>query len=191
MASHSQAPYRGGRLRPRLAHKGGQWRQQGAADASGLQAVACRGSSLQGRCLRVETPPVRAAACRQEGQCPPAASPQRGGARGGATHGSGTGRKGGHPFVGRLPAGKAAAAPARAAMFEVSLPKLLNILREAKSAIKKEKSVLYISKTKKKRKANKTLKKGKGKERPGKAKVTKRDSTKDKGQYFHYGQDGH
>ncbi|RRT57916.1 hypothetical protein B296_00024061 [Ensete ventricosum] len=50
--------------------------------------------------------------------------------------------------------------------FEVSLPKFLNILREAKSAIKKEKLVLYIGKTKKKRKANKTFKKGKGKERP-------------------------
>ncbi|RRT50269.1 hypothetical protein B296_00010553 [Ensete ventricosum] len=33
--------------------------------------------------------------------------------------------------------------------FTVTLPKLLNMLREAKSAIKKEKSVLYISETKK------------------------------------------
>ncbi|RRT76574.1 hypothetical protein B296_00010937 [Ensete ventricosum] len=38
----------------------------------------------------------------------------------------------------------------------------------------KEKSVLYISETKKKRKANKKLTKGKGKERPGKVKVLAR-----------------
>ncbi|KAJ8466414.1 hypothetical protein OPV22_028966 [Ensete ventricosum] len=50
--------------------------------------------------------------------------------------------------------------------FKVTLPELLNMLREAESAIK-EKPVLYIGETKKKRKANKTLKKGKGKERPG------------------------
>ncbi|RZS29064.1 hypothetical protein BHM03_00062735, partial [Ensete ventricosum] len=51
--------------------------------------------------------------------------------------------------------------------FEVTLPELLNMLREAESAINKEKPVLYIGETKKKRKASKTLKKGKGKERPG------------------------
>ncbi|RWV96008.1 hypothetical protein GW17_00041314 [Ensete ventricosum] len=62
---------------------------------------------------------------------------------------------------------------------EVTLPKLLNILREAESAIKKEKSILYIGETKKKRKASKILKKGKGKERLGKAKVAKKDTTKD------------
>ncbi|KAJ8512155.1 hypothetical protein OPV22_002589 [Ensete ventricosum] len=50
--------------------------------------------------------------------------------------------------------------------FEMTLPKLLNMLREAESANKKEKSVLYIGDTKKKRKASKTHKKGKGKERP-------------------------
>ncbi|RRT37494.1 hypothetical protein B296_00045519 [Ensete ventricosum] len=65
--------------------------------------------------------------------------------------------------------------------FEVTLLKLLNMLREVESVIKKEKLVLYIGETKKKRKANKILKKGKGKERPGKAKVAKRDSAKDKG----------
>ncbi|RWW09189.1 hypothetical protein GW17_00027335 [Ensete ventricosum] len=74
--------------------------------------------------------------------------------------------------------------------FEVTLPELFNMLREAESAIK-EKPVLYISETKKKRKASKTLKKGKGKERPGKAKVANKYPGKDKGQCFHYGQDGH
>ncbi|RZS26519.1 hypothetical protein BHM03_00059869 [Ensete ventricosum] len=54
--------------------------------------------------------------------------------------------------------------------FEVTLLELLNMLREAESAIKKEKSVLYIGETKKKMKANKTLKKGKGKERLRKTK---------------------
>ncbi|RZS29020.1 hypothetical protein BHM03_00062687, partial [Ensete ventricosum] len=75
--------------------------------------------------------------------------------------------------------------------FEVTIPKLLNMLREAESTIKKEKLVLYIGETNKKRKANKTFKKSKGKERPGKAKVTKKYPGKDKGQCFHYGQDGH
>ncbi|RWW39768.1 hypothetical protein BHE74_00054864 [Ensete ventricosum] len=64
--------------------------------------------------------------------------------------------------------------------FEVTLPELLNILREAKSTIKKEKIFLYISETKKKRKANKTHKKDKGKERPSKTKVAKKDPIKDK-----------
>ncbi|RWW18497.1 hypothetical protein GW17_00017515 [Ensete ventricosum] len=65
------------------------------------------------------------------------------------------------------------------------------MLREAESVIKKEKSVLYISETKKKRKANKTQKKGKGKERSRRVKVTKKDPTKDKRLYFHYGKDKH
>ncbi|RWV92776.1 hypothetical protein GW17_00044815 [Ensete ventricosum] len=63
--------------------------------------------------------------------------------------------------------------------FEVTLPKLLNMLREADIAIKKEKPILYIGETKKKRKASKTIKKGKGKERLGKAKVVKKYLTKD------------
>ncbi|KAJ8498092.1 hypothetical protein OPV22_008644 [Ensete ventricosum] len=46
--------------------------------------------------------------------------------------------------------------------FKVTLPELLNMLREAESVIKKEKPVLYIGETKKKRKASKTLKKGQG-----------------------------
>ncbi|RZS28002.1 hypothetical protein BHM03_00061544 [Ensete ventricosum] len=65
--------------------------------------------------------------------------------------------------------------------FEVTLCELLNMLREAESAIKKEKLVLYIGETKKKRKANKTLKKGKDKERLGKTKVATKDLAKDKG----------
>ncbi|URE04495.1 hypothetical protein MUK42_34010 [Musa troglodytarum] len=74
---------------------------------------------------------------------------------------------------------------------EVTLPELLNMLREAESSIKKEKLVLYTSETRKKRKTEKTLKKGKGKGKMGKAKVTKKDPTKDKGQCFHRGKDEH
>ena len=44
---------------------------------------------------------------------------------------------------------------------------------------------------KKKRKAKRSLKKGKGKGKQGKAKVAKKDLTKDKGQCFHYGKNGH
>ena len=72
---------------------------------------------------------------------------------------------------------------------KVTLLELLNMLREAKSTIKKEKPVLYTSETRKKKKADISLEKGKG--RPGKAKVAKKDSAKDKGQYFHYDKDGH
>ncbi|RWW08014.1 hypothetical protein GW17_00028573 [Ensete ventricosum] len=39
--------------------------------------------------------------------------------------------------------------------FEVTLPELFNMLRGAESTIKKEKSVLYIGETNKKRKASK------------------------------------
>ncbi|RWW78554.1 hypothetical protein BHE74_00013219 [Ensete ventricosum] len=67
------------------------------------------------------------------------------------------------------------------APFEVTLPELLNILREAESTIKKEKSVLYIGETNRKRKASKTLNKGKGKERLSRAKIAKKYLTKDKG----------
>ncbi|RZS24610.1 hypothetical protein BHM03_00057696, partial [Ensete ventricosum] len=74
---------------------------------------------------------------------------------------------------------------------EMTLPELLNILREAESAIKKEKPVLYIGETNKKRKANKTLKKGKDKGKPGKVNVAKKDPRKNQGQCFHCGQDGH
>ncbi|RWW18028.1 hypothetical protein BHE74_00012197 [Ensete ventricosum] len=73
--------------------------------------------------------------------------------------------------------------------FEVTLPKLLNMLREDESTIKKEKLILYVNETNKKRKVNKTLKKGKGKGKPGKANVAKKDPAKDKGQFFHYGKD--
>ncbi|RWW17996.1 hypothetical protein BHE74_00009637 [Ensete ventricosum] len=65
--------------------------------------------------------------------------------------------------------------------FEVTLPKLLNMLREANSTIKKEKSILYAGETKKKRKANKILKKGIDKGKLGKAKVAKKDPV-DQGQ---------
>ena len=74
---------------------------------------------------------------------------------------------------------------------EVTLPELLNMLREVESTIKKEKPVLYTSETRKKRKTERSLKKGKGKGRLGKAKVAKKDPTKDKGQCFHCGKDGH
>ena len=74
---------------------------------------------------------------------------------------------------------------------EVTLPELINMLREAESTIKKEKPVLYTGETKKKRKAERSLKKGKGKGRPGKAKVAKKDLAKNKGQCFHYGKHRH
>ena len=74
---------------------------------------------------------------------------------------------------------------------EVTLPELLNMLREAESTIKKEKPILYTGETRKKRKAERSLKKGKGKGKPGKAKVAKKDLANDKVQCFHYGKDGH
>ena len=55
------------------------------------------------------------------------------------------------------------------------------MLREAESTIKKEKPILYVSETKKKRKIEKSLKKGMGKCKSGKAKVRKKDPVKDKG----------
>ncbi|RWW22268.1 hypothetical protein GW17_00013547 [Ensete ventricosum] len=78
---------RPGRLRSGPACKGGRRCPQGATDASGLQADYGR-------------PPIGHRGCRQQGQCPPAVSPQRGDAHGGAANGS-------RP-QGRLPAGKAA-----------------------------------------------------------------------------------
>ena len=74
---------------------------------------------------------------------------------------------------------------------EMTFPKLLNMLREAESTIKKEKLVLYSGKTRKKRKVGKSLKKGKSKDKPGKANIAKKDLTKDKDHYFHYSKDGH
>ena len=68
----------------------------------------------------------------------------------------------------------------------VTLLELLNKVREAKSTFKKEKSFLYISETKRKRRQKSPLKKGKGKCKSGKAKVAKKDPAKDKGQCFHY-----
>ncbi|KAJ8466444.1 hypothetical protein OPV22_028996 [Ensete ventricosum] len=62
--------------------------------------------------------------------------------------------------------------------FEVTLSELLNMLREAESTIKKEKSALYIGEANRKMKASKTLKKGKGKGKSGKAKVAKKDPVK-------------
>ncbi|RWW65478.1 hypothetical protein BHE74_00027212 [Ensete ventricosum] len=73
-----------------------------------------------------------------------------------------------------------AAVPAVRAIFEVTLSELLNMLREAENAIKKDKLVLYIYETNKKMKASKILKKVKGKERSGKVKVAKKDLAKDK-----------
>ena len=64
---------------------------------------------------------------------------------------------------------------------EVTLPKLLNMLREAERTIKKEKPVLYTGETRKKRKAERSLKKGKGKGKSGKAKVAKKYLIKDEG----------
>ena len=64
---------------------------------------------------------------------------------------------------------------------EVTFLELLNILREVESTIKKEKPVLYTSETKNKIKVEKSLKKGKGKGKPGKAKIAKKEPTKNKG----------
>ena len=72
---------------------------------------------------------------------------------------------------------------------EVTLFKLLNMLREAESIIKKEKLILYVDETKRKRKAGKSLRKGKGKR--DKTKVAKIDIAKDKGQCFYYSKNGH
>ncbi|RWW10861.1 hypothetical protein GW17_00025569 [Ensete ventricosum] len=94
----------------------------------------------------------------------------------------------GQPPATRPQGAAARGAPARTSRqrpalpkFEVTFPELLNTLRGAENAIKKEKPVLYIGETKKKMKASKSLKKGKGKERPGKIKVVKKDPAKDKG----------
>ena len=72
----------------------------------------------------------------------------------------------------------------------MTLLELLNMLREAMSIIKKEKSILYASEIRKRRKIEKSLKKAKGKSKPGKAKVAK-DLEKDKGQCFNYDKCGH
>ncbi|RZS20773.1 hypothetical protein BHM03_00053329 [Ensete ventricosum] len=74
------------RLRPLPACKGGRRHPQGAVDASGLQAVICKG-------------------CRQQGQRPPATSQYRGNACEGVAR----------PLVARLPAGKATASCSGAA----------------------------------------------------------------------------
>ncbi|RRT38865.1 hypothetical protein B296_00031595 [Ensete ventricosum] len=66
---------RPGRLRLGPACKGGRRCPQGATDASGLQADYGR-------------PPIGHRGCRQQGQRPPAVSPQRGDAHGGAANGS-------------------------------------------------------------------------------------------------------
>ncbi|RWW68661.1 hypothetical protein BHE74_00023805 [Ensete ventricosum] len=62
---------------------------------------------------------------------------------------------------------RAGAAAARCGLrrnkLEVTLLELLNMLREAESTIKKEKLVLYAGETEKKRKAEKPLKKDRGK----------------------------
>ena len=65
------------------------------------------------------------------------------------------------------------------------------MLKEVEGTIKKEKSVLYVGENKKKRKVEKSLKKGKGKGKPGKTKVAKKDLAKGQGQCFHYGKYGH
>ncbi|RZS23972.1 hypothetical protein BHM03_00056988 [Ensete ventricosum] len=135
-----------------------------------LQRDARKVGRLQG--ARKERPPVASL----QGATPTA--------RATASRGSDVDRKSGCRWA------RAAVACAGVA-FEVTLPKLLNMLRETESTIKKEKPVLYIGGTKKKRKASKTLKKGKGKGRLGKAKVAKKYSAKDKGQCFHCSQDKH
>ncbi|RWV78917.1 hypothetical protein GW17_00060026 [Ensete ventricosum] len=65
-------------------------------------------------------------------------------------------------------------------------PRVVNLV----SLVSSKKLVLYIGETNKKRKANKTLKKGMGKNKPSKTKVAKKDHAKDNDQCFHYGKDG-
>ncbi|RRT31255.1 hypothetical protein B296_00048803, partial [Ensete ventricosum] len=224
-----QGPLQGGGwLRPGPARKGGQRHSQGVA-------VARRGSSPQGRCLRAEALPADTTNCGQpvgavtahgHGRLRPARMgdnhpwsqplatrrPQRGPTAGCSQGAAACGqpcRQEGR----RLPTSKGSRRLRRGSSddddaegergvwasfgekdnlapinlenfedcprysgthdamvgdydFEVTLPKLLNMLREAESVIEKEKPVLYIGETKKKRKASKILKKGKGKEIP-------------------------
>ena len=74
---------------------------------------------------------------------------------------------------------------------DVTLPELLNMLKNAEGTMKKERPVLFVAKNNKKRK--KSFKKGQGKnKRTEKAKVTqKKEPAKDKGQCFHCDKDGH
>ncbi|RRT66744.1 hypothetical protein B296_00007376 [Ensete ventricosum] len=151
----------GSLLWPRPPAKG----RPAAAKASSQGSTPTRGQTtrVEGS-LRVETLPTRVVACKGDHSC-----------------------RGGHPLVGWLLAGKGSHSLCRSGgdndvvRFEVTLPEPLNMLREVESTIKKEKPVLYIGETKKKRKASKTLKKDKGKERPGKGNVAKKDLIKDKG----------
>ncbi|RWW37145.1 hypothetical protein BHE74_00057779 [Ensete ventricosum] len=55
------------------------------------------------------------------------------------------------------------------------------MLRKVKSSIKKEKPVFHIGETRMEMKAKESLKYGKGKGKSDKAKVNKKDPTKDKG----------
>ncbi|RWV99482.1 hypothetical protein GW17_00037608 [Ensete ventricosum] len=159
--SHGQPPCRIGRLRPCCS----QGPIQGGATGCGQDQLAREASSQQGQRLRAED---------ARKWLSPVASP--------------TTSRGGRPLAERLPMGKGSCRLHRgsgdgaegARGLEVTLSELLNMLREAKSTIKKEKLVLYIGKTNKKRKASKTPEKGKGKGRPGKTKVAKKDLTKDK-----------
>ncbi|RWV95447.1 hypothetical protein BHE74_00012629 [Ensete ventricosum] len=64
---------------------------------------------------------------------------------------------------------------------KVTLPEVLNMLREDERTIQKEKLVHYTGETKKKRKVEKSHKKVKDKGKLGKAKVAKKDLAKGKG----------
>ena len=76
---------------------------------------------------------------------------------------------------------------------DVILSNLLNMLKNVESMMKKEKPVLLVVENNKKRKANRSFKKGQGKsKRTKKVKVAKKkEPIKDKGQCFHCGKDGH
>ncbi|RRT66768.1 hypothetical protein B296_00000584 [Ensete ventricosum] len=68
--------------------------------------ATAKASNPQGWHMLAEAPPARVAACCQQGQHPPVANSQRGDARGGASRGSGVGRRGGCPLARRLSASK-------------------------------------------------------------------------------------
>ena len=74
---------------------------------------------------------------------------------------------------------------------DVTLPELLNMLKNAEGTMKKERPVLFVAENYKKRK--KSFKKGQGKnKRTKKAKVVKKkESVKAKRQCFHCSKDGH
>ena len=63
---------------------------------------------------------------------------------------------------------------------EVTLPKLLNMLREVESTIKKEKPVLYTGETRKKRKAERSLRRERARANQVKQKILRKTQQRTK-----------